>query len=298
MRIGISLSSRAEPGQIVERARLAHEVGLESLSVGDHHNMNVPYAQNTPILGRLLADWTERPAGCLFLLPLWHPLIAAEHIGTLAATHDGPFFVQTGLGYGAEQFAALGAKLSTRGRMLDESVRVISALLAGEVVDSELYGIVGGMVGLRPPQPVDWWIGGSAQASVTRAGALGAVWYASPAQTPDSAAGLLDSYRQACEASSSTPRPVIRRDALVLADGRRAHQRADEIIAAGYRGLQKHQLLVGSADEVGEQVAVLAASGFIEVVTRCMSTDQGESLETIEQLGVANAEVRKADVRP
>jgi hypothetical protein len=35
------------------------------------------------MLGRLLAEWGEAPAGCLFLLPLWHPVLVAEQIGTL-----------------------------------------------------------------------------------------------------------------------------------------------------------------------------------------------------------------------
>src|SRR3954452_15745456 len=30
------------------------------------------------MLGRLLAEWGEAPAGCLFLLPLWHPNLDAR----------------------------------------------------------------------------------------------------------------------------------------------------------------------------------------------------------------------------
>jgi hypothetical protein len=37
-----------------------------------------PYYQNAPMLGRLLAEWGEAPAGCLFLLPLWHPNLDAR----------------------------------------------------------------------------------------------------------------------------------------------------------------------------------------------------------------------------
>ena len=75
---------RAGARWMVERARAAADAGLDSLFVGDHHNVPVPYYQNVPILGRLLAEWDDRPAGALFLLPLWHPVLLAEQIGTLA----------------------------------------------------------------------------------------------------------------------------------------------------------------------------------------------------------------------
>jgi hypothetical protein len=45
--------------------------------------------QNTPMLGRLLAEWSDRPAGALFLLPLWNPVLVAEQVGTLAAIAAG-----------------------------------------------------------------------------------------------------------------------------------------------------------------------------------------------------------------
>jgi len=102
MRIGISLTSNhpdaKDPRQgarwMIERAAAAHRAGLDSLFVGDQHVSPTPYYQNTPMLGRLLAEWGEAPAGCLFLLPLWHPVLVAEQIGTLAAIAQGPFIMQ------------------------------------------------------------------------------------------------------------------------------------------------------------------------------------------------------------
>lgn len=63
---------RAGARWMVERARAAHDAGLDSLFVGDHHVTPIPYYQNTAILARALAEWGERPAGALYLLPLWH----------------------------------------------------------------------------------------------------------------------------------------------------------------------------------------------------------------------------------
>src|SRR5258708_38843429 len=102
MRIGISLTSNhpdvkdARQGArwIIERAAAARRAGLDSLFVGDQHGSPTPYYQNTPILGRLLAEWGEAPAGCLFLLPLRHPVLVADQIGALAAIAHGAFLSQ------------------------------------------------------------------------------------------------------------------------------------------------------------------------------------------------------------
>jgi alkanesulfonate monooxygenase SsuD/methylene tetrahydromethanopterin reductase-like flavin-dependent oxidoreductase (luciferase family) len=74
MKVGISLTSNhpdaKDPRQgarwMIERAAAAHNAGLDSLFVGDQHVSPTPYYQNTPMLGRLLAEWGKAPAGCLF----------------------------------------------------------------------------------------------------------------------------------------------------------------------------------------------------------------------------------------
>jgi alkanesulfonate monooxygenase SsuD/methylene tetrahydromethanopterin reductase-like flavin-dependent oxidoreductase (luciferase family) len=48
----------------------------------------------------------------LFLLPLWHPVLVAEQIGTLAAIAQGRFIMQCGLGWGEARFAAMGANIN------------------------------------------------------------------------------------------------------------------------------------------------------------------------------------------
>jgi alkanesulfonate monooxygenase SsuD/methylene tetrahydromethanopterin reductase-like flavin-dependent oxidoreductase (luciferase family) len=121
---------------MIERAAAAHRAGVDSLFVGDQHVSPTPYYQNTPMLGRLLAEWGEAPAGCLFLLPLWHPVLVAEQIGTLAAIAQGPFIMQCGLGWGEGRFAAMGANIRTRPSAFEEALEIVRRLLAGETVSS------------------------------------------------------------------------------------------------------------------------------------------------------------------
>ena len=121
---------------MIERAAAAHRAGLDSLFIGDQHVSPTPYYQNTPMLGRLLAEWGDAPAGCLFLLPLWHPVLVAEQIGTLAAIAQGPFIMQCGLGWGEARFAAMGASIRTRPSAFEEALDIVRRLLSGETVSS------------------------------------------------------------------------------------------------------------------------------------------------------------------
>ncbi len=295
MQIGISVSSSLTADRparalamMVERAQAAHEAGLSSLSVGDHHAQTKWYAQNTPTLGRLLAHWPDRRAGCLFLVPLWSPVFMAEHIGTLAALVDAPFIVQVGIGGGERQFASLGASLATRGRVTDETIDVVRALLEGETVTSPSLGMGPTSIGLRPTQTVEWWIGGQAPATLERAARLGGAWYAGPGTTVDEVARLADGYREACARHGTEPRVVVRRDVLVRPDGAEASRRAEALIAGGYRGMRAEVLVTGGPDEAADHVERLRAVGCDELVMRSMSLDQDDALASIEILGSLN----------
>lgn len=297
MRLGVSLNSthavEHHPDgarRIIERARVARDAGLDSLSLGDHHSMGTPYYQGVPMLGRLSAEWpSDRRLGCLFLLPLWHPVLVAELVGTLAAIHDGPFVVQTGIGGGDDQFAAMGADLSSRGVALDESIRVIKELLAGETVDSEPFGIAGAVVNPRPVQPVEWWVGAGAAAPLRRAAREGDCWYAGPGADLAATAASLDLYRAEASRLGRPSSCAMRQDVLILRDGDRARRIGREMIEAGYRGMTLDGVVVGSVDDAIEQLRGYDELDVDEIVVRCMASDQADAIETLELCGEVRA---------
>ncbi len=215
MKVGISLTSNhpdaKDPRQgarwMIERAAAAHRAALDSLFVGDQHVSPTPYYQNTPMLGRLLAEWGEAPAGCLFLLPLWHPVLVAEQIGTLAAIARGRFIMQCGLGWGEARFAAMGANIRTRPSAFEEALDIVRRLLAGETVSSSRrFRVADASLALRPAEPVEVWIGASAPPAIDRAARLAEGWIASPGLTFEEARAQADLYRERCAAYGKAAR--------------------------------------------------------------------------------------------
>lgn len=299
MRIGISLATahrtddvRATVDRLVERTRAANAAGLESLFVGDHHITSAPYYQNVPLLGRLLTEWDDRPAGCLFLVPMWNPVLLAEQVGTLAAIARGRFIMQCGLGAGRREFGAMGVNIRERPSRFEPGFDIIKRLLAGETVSSQgRYGIEQARISPIPAEPVEYWIGGSVDAAVDRAARLGDAWLGGPELTPDQARERSAFYRERSEALGRRPAAIaIRRDVFVGRDTAHAEAIASPIVERGYRGFDPSALVTGSIESVAQQFAAYEQMGFTDIIVRHITDDQDEVLGSIARLG----EVRQA----
>ncbi len=301
MRVGISLTSfhatrdvRAGASWMVERAAAARDAGLDSLFVGDHHVMPAPYYQNTVIMGRLLAEWNSNPAGCLFLLPLWNPVLAAEQIGTLASIAKGRFILQCALGTGRDQFGGMGVNVKQRPSLFEQSLGIVRRLLAGETVSSEgRFRMDGAHIAPVPPEPVEVWIGGSVEPSIDRAARLGDAWLAGPELTPEQARHWAAFYRERCAEYGRTPTCVaIRRDIYVGDEAAQARAIAEPIIAAGYRGHDPSASTFGSVAEVADRFAAYGAMGYTDIIVRHLTDDQRQVRDSIARLARVREAVR------
>jgi alkanesulfonate monooxygenase SsuD/methylene tetrahydromethanopterin reductase-like flavin-dependent oxidoreductase (luciferase family) len=298
MKIGVSLRSAYPPMDVrvgarwmIERTRAANAAGLDSLFIGDHHNVPVPYYQNVPMLGRLLAEWDDRPAGALFLLPLWHPVLLAEQIGTLAALATGPFVMQCALGGGAEQFDALGVPIRQRPSRFEAVLDIVRRLCAGEEVTTDSpYSIAKARIAPIPPEPIEVWIGAAAPPAIDRAARLGDGFLIGPEATPAQVRELVGIYREACDRHGRTPTTIaVRRDVHVGADDADAARVAGPIVDRGYRGFDPEAPVVGGVSRVAAAFADLGAAGCTDVIVRHLADDQGEVLASLGRLGAVRA---------
>jgi alkanesulfonate monooxygenase SsuD/methylene tetrahydromethanopterin reductase-like flavin-dependent oxidoreductase (luciferase family) len=304
MKVGISLTSNypgvKDPRQgarwMIERAAAARRAALDSLFVGDQHVSPTPYYQNTPILGRLLAEWGEAPAGCLFLLPLWHPVVVAEQIGTLAAIAQGPFIMQCGLGWGDDRFAAMGANIRTRPSAFEEALDIVRRLLAGDTVSSSRrFRIAEASLALRPAEPVAVWIGASAPPAIDRAARLADGWIASPGLTSEEARAQADLYRERCATYGRAPGAIVlRRDIYVGESPAEAQAVMQEALSRGYRGIPAEALVAGSVEEVAEQFRSFAKIGYTDISVRHLTNDQPKVLGSLERLAAVRTALVQA----
>ena len=296
MRISISVQSaynvddpREGARRMVDRAAAARAAGLDALFVGDHHATGLPYYQNTAILGRMLAEWGNRPAGALYLLPLWHPLIVAEQVGTLASVMGGRFILQCAIGPTDNQFPAMGVSARQRPSRFEQSLSILRRLWAGETVttdgDHDRFGLREARVSPCPPEPVEVWIGASAPPAIDRAARLGDGWLAAPGLTPAEAAEQLALYRAACERHG---RPVgvraIRRDVYLGETAAEAERASAGVIGRGYRGFPREALIVGDGEQVAGAFGELGDMGYDEVVVRHLVQDPARVLQSIGRL--------------
>ncbi len=294
MKVGVSLTSahtvddpRAGARWMIERAAAARKADLDSLFVGDHHATPGKYYQNVPMLGRLLAEWSDKPAGCLFLLPLWNPVLIAEQVGTLAAIMRGRFIFQCGLGDDDAQFRAMGAQLKSRVAAFEESLSALRRLFAGETVTaSGLFSFDSARVALKPAEPVDVWIGATAPPAIDRAARLGDAWLGSPGLTFTGAREKIGYYRDRCKAHGRTPGVIaIRRDVYVGEAEAEAKATLEAAVAKGYRGFDPKALVAGTVAQVTERFRELGAMGFTDVIVRHLTTDHAKVLGSFARLG-------------
>jgi alkanesulfonate monooxygenase SsuD/methylene tetrahydromethanopterin reductase-like flavin-dependent oxidoreductase (luciferase family) len=298
MKVGISLTSvhdvkdpREAARWMIERTAAARRAGLDSLFIGDHHASPTPYYQNTPMLGRLLAEWGDAPAGCLFLLPLWNPVLVAEHIGTLASIATGRFIMQCGLGYGEPQFVAMGANVKTRPSAFEESLDVVRRLLAGETVSSAgRFTFTNASISPRAPELVEVWIGASAPPAIDRAARMADAWIAVPSLSLEQARAQADLYQERCAAYGRRPTVIaLRRDIYVGESSAEAKAVLEHAMAKGYRGIAPEALIAGSIDEVTERFRGLGALGYTDIIVRHLTNDQPKVLGSLARLAKVRA---------
>ena len=205
MRIGLFLGDQPfgsdDPSGFIEIAQAAEEAGFDAVWMGDHpvrpaSNASVyPYSatgkpvQHTedslfdPIVTlAYLAEATStvRLGTAIYILPLRHPLITARQVVTLDRVSHGRVLFGVGVGWLEEEFAALDVPFDSRGRQMDEAIRILRRLWTEDVVasDSEIYPFDPVTVRPRPVQsphpPI--LVGGHSPTAIRRAARLGDGW--------------------------------------------------------------------------------------------------------------------------
>lgn len=118
----------------IEIAQHADRLGFDSVWCAEHHFSTYGYLSRPLQLATYLASVTERirVGSAVVVLPLHHPLIVAEEIGTADILSGGRLDVGFGRGYQPYEFERLGLSLDDSRERFDEAVDVILQAFEGK----------------------------------------------------------------------------------------------------------------------------------------------------------------------
>lgn len=181
--------------------------------------------------------------------------------------------------------------MSRKVGMFIESIRVMRALWKGEPVsESKYWDIHEARISPVPTEQVDIWVGATVDAAIERTAEIAEAWLANPGLTSNEAGEAISRYQQYCENHSRHPTAIaIRKDIYVGETSEQAHAAVQPYIEHGYRGIAPEALMVGSAEEVANQMSTLEGQGYTDVIVRNISTNQDECLECIHRLSDVKA---------
>ena len=124
----------------------------------------------------------------VLVLPYRHPVLNAKMLGTLDVISNGRLIVGAGVGWMAEEFAALDADFDARGAVTDEHITLLKSFWTETAPDvrGAHYSVAGlGMAPMPVSQPhPPIWTGGISAPALRRAANLADGWHG-VRQSPD-----------------------------------------------------------------------------------------------------------------
>lgn len=154
----------------IEIAKHADKLGFDSIWCAEHHFSTYGYLSRPLQFATHLAAVTERirVGSAVVVLPLHHPLVVAEEIGTADVLSGGRLDVGFGRGYQPYEFERLGLSLDDSRERFDEAVDVILKAFEGKPFsyDGKHYSF--GETSIFPmptqePHPPIWVVGQSTE---------------------------------------------------------------------------------------------------------------------------------------
>lgn len=287
MRFGILLSGPYrgdfDPVQmyqhICQQAQVAYQGNFEALFTAQHYLTGPAAAMVQPFL--LLSYLAAQVPGLymgtsVFLLPLHHPVDVAEQTATLDILSGGRFLFGVGQGYREVEFQSFGLDKGHRRQRMVEGLQVIQKLWAEDNVtfQGRFFQLDGVSIAPKPLQrpgpPI--LVGADTVRSVSRVPEVGDHWIASRRHSKGFLRQALPAYKAALERQGREFKGLfIFRDLCVAGDAREAEERIKEAYETMYQvyarwgqpgerydlsfdELKQERLIVGSPDEVAEQV--------------------------------------------
>jgi probable F420-dependent oxidoreductase len=193
MKVGVNLINfgpGASPSALQSWVRTAEGLGYHFLMTSDHVALTpdvtkrypAPFYEPWTTLGWLASETKTMEIGTtVIIVPYRHPLETARFVATVDRFSGGRFIFGIGVGWAAQEFAALGVPFARRGAMTDDYLAAMKAYWASDVASYEGPFVSFRNVDTRPrpvaaPHP-PVWVGGGSDAAIRRAARHGDAWH-------------------------------------------------------------------------------------------------------------------------
>ena len=217
MRYGYKASAEQfAPRELIEYARLAEELGLETIAISDHFQPWRHKGGHTPAVLPWLGAMGERTSRALLgtsvLTPTmrYHPSIVAQNFATLACLNPGRVFLGIGTGEAMNETPATGAAWpgpKERRMMMREAIELIRALWTRERVtwDGEYYKTDRATIYDRPDGVIPIYVAASGPLAAKLAGRLGDGYIATSGKDPQLYIDLLQNLKEGATGAGRDP---------------------------------------------------------------------------------------------
>ena len=179
---------KIEAQELLEISKVCEENGFDSVWATDHvimpSSLREPYGQLLEPLITLafVAGGTGRlrvGTSCV-VLPQRNPILLAKQAAALDLFSNGRLMLGFGAGWAEQEFGFLNADFAGRGKVMDESIRLMKALWRDDVINFEGdYFRVKDALFLPKPvnKGIPVWIGGNGPTAIRRAIRIGDGWH-------------------------------------------------------------------------------------------------------------------------
>ncbi len=319
MRFGINLGggnlpheSRAEAleGRL-EKSRLAARYGYNSLWTGAAYLNNDFHA--TLLLARAEAEAPGLELGFVGLLPLYHPVEAAEQLATLDVISGGKLVLAPALGWRDSQFEGFGIPKSERLSRFREVLAAMKQLWTESRVSYEgqhfqFSDVLPVGAPLQQPYP-RIYIAANQDRGVRRAARLADGWLVSSRSTLPTIRRQVELYRTAAAAAGKVGYVAAWREMFIaesreeairiarphvewLYQYRAASGHSQELpeadrIDVGFEQVLADRFIIGSPEECAAEIEQYRELGIEELILRCQwpGMPNEDSLRAVELFG-------------
>jgi probable F420-dependent oxidoreductase len=183
-----NFGDKISPQELLQIAGVCEEEGYDSVWATDHiimpAELREPYGQLLEPLTTLsfvAAGTTKLGLGTsVLVITQRNPILAAKQAATLDVFSGGRLILGLGAGWAEEEFGFLNMPFARRGKVFNESIRLMKALWSQDTVNfsGEFYKIQDAVFLPKPVRrDIPVWIGGNGPTAFRRAGALGDGWH-------------------------------------------------------------------------------------------------------------------------